>query len=178
MELRVTLYGEPVLRETGQTVDTFDNALRELVSDMLDTMYAEEGIGLAAPQVGRSMRICVIDISMIDPAASDWRLDGKKPPMDLIMPMAMVNPSLRPVGTERATAEEGCLSIPNVRAEVTRPDQISVEFQDTDGHPHLLEATGWFARVVQHEVDHLNGVLFIDHLSPRERRLLEKKLAG
>lgn len=176
MILRVTQYGEDVLRQKGETVEAFDDGLRELAADMIETMYAAEGVGLAAQQVGYPIQMCVIDIKGIDGSLIDYELDGKRPPLELIMPMVLVNPVLRVLPGRRLKEEEGCLSFPGIRGEVARADMIEVAYQDLDGASHRLLAEGWLARVVQHEVDHLNGVLFIDQMESRQLRLLESKL--
>ncbi len=176
MILRVTEYGEDVLRQKGEAVKVFDDGLRQLAADMLETMYAAEGIGLAAQQVGYPVQLCVIDIKDIDDELLAYELDGKRPPIEIIMPMVLVNPVVRVLPGPSQTEEEGCLSFPGLRGEVPRGDAIEVQYQDLDGASHRLLAQGWFARVVQHEVDHLNGVLFIDHMEARQIRLLESKI--
>jgi peptide deformylase len=176
MLLRVTQYGEEVLRQKGEQVTVFDDALIELANDMLETMYESEGIGLAAQQVGHAIQLCVIDIAGMDPKLLRFELDGKRPPLDLIMPMALVNPEVSTLPGKTVSEEEGCLSFPGVRGEVARADKIEVRYQDPTGAAHLLIAEGWFARVVQHEVDHLNGVLFIDHMESRQLKALESKI--
>ncbi len=176
MELRITSYGEPILRETGKVVTTFDESLKQLASDMVETMHEAEGIGLAAQQVDRALMLCVIDVSHLDDADLDYLIDGKRPPIDLIMPLALANPEVTILPGDDLRAEEGCLSFPGVRGDVTRAERIEVKYQDLDGKPHRMVAAGWMARVVQHEVDHLNGVLFIDHMETRQKRLMDSKL--
>ena len=176
MIMRVTEYGEEILRAKGRKIDVFDQNLRNLANDMLETMYEAEGIGLAAQQVDLPLMLCVIDVSDLEPELLHYQLDGKRPPVDLFMPLALVNPEVRVLADQTARAEEGCLSFPGIRGEVTRPDVIQVSYQDLDGAAHQLIAEGWLARVVQHEVDHLNGVLFIDAMEPRQLRLLDPKL--
>ena len=176
MILRVTRYGEPVLRQAGAPVETFDVALEKLVADMIETMYAAEGIGLAAQQIGLARQICVVDLSLIDEEDLDYALDGRRTPIDLIMPMALINPVVTVLPGKLVAAEEGCLSFPAIRADIPRVEAIQVSFQDVKGVPHELRCSGWFARVVQHEVDHLNGVLFIDHVDRRSLRVLEPRL--
>lgn len=143
----------------------FDAALARLAEEMIDAMHRADGIGLAAQQVGRALQLCVIDLRGMDDHFS-WRLDASSPPLELIMPLALVNPevTVRPEPVTRY--EEGCLSFPEIRGEVLRPDWVSVRFQDLHGHPHELECDGLFGRCIQHEVDHLNGVLFIDRMEP------------
>lgn len=176
MRLRVTRYGEAVLERAGEAVTVFDDGLASLARDMIETMYAEEGVGLAAQQVGDLRRICVIDVSGLDPADLAYELDGRRLPIDLIMPMVLVNPEVRVLSARKIIGEEGCLSFPAIRGDVARFERIEVSFQDLRGASHLLDCSGWFARVVQHEVDHLNGVLFINRMDKRQLRLLDHRL--
>ena len=163
MILRVTQYDEAVLRQPGIEVESFDEDLRSLADDMLETMYDEEGIGLAAQQVGRVVRMFVMDARPADDDEinSVCLLDGRVLPLDIVMPIALVNPKVELHG-EEINWEEGCLSLPEIRGQVTRPSHARVAFQDTEGNPHLLECDGIVARCVQHEQDHLDGILFID----------------
>ncbi|MDX2208131.1 MAG: peptide deformylase [Gemmatimonadales bacterium] len=149
--LPIHLLGSPVLREPAAAVAEFDDSLRAFVADLYDTMDVAMGVGLAANQVGRAVRVAVID-------ADDHRF-------------AMVNPQVV-AKSGSAAAEEGCLSIPDAFAEVTRPERITLEAHDEHGAPFRLELEGLAARAVQHEIDHLDGVLFIDHLSMLKKQLL------
>ena len=176
MVLRVTHYGEPVLRQTGETITVFDDKLKELAGNMVETMYAEEGVGLAAQQVDQALMLCVVDVSHLPEEELDYQIDGLRPPIDLIMPMALVNPVVHVQPGRTVVGEEGCLSFPDIRGDVPRPDAIEVTYQDLKGTPHRLDCRGWFARVIQHEVDHLNGRLFIDHMDKRKLRMLDAKL--
>ena len=178
MILRVVQYDEAVLRESGIPVDSFDDDLRQLADDMLDTMYNEEGIGLAAQQVGRIVRMFVMDVRPADPDTTVvCLLDGRTLPVEVVMLMALVNPKVERFG-EEINWEEGCLSLPEIRGHVTRPSQARVSFQDLDGHAHKLECEGLLSRCIQHEQDHLNGVLFIDaeRMSEPERKRLEAEI--
>jgi peptide deformylase len=176
MRLRVTQYGEAVLRQPGERVERFDEDLRTLVSDMIETMYCAEGVGLAAQQVDHAIQVCVLDVSHIPEEEFDYQLDGLRQPIDLIMPMALINPVVTPLPGRSLIAEEGCLSFPDIRGDVPRAEAIEVAYQDVRGAAHKLFCTGWFARVVQHEVDHLNGVLFIDRMDKRQLRNLDTRL--
>ena len=174
MKLRVTQYGEPILREKGQPVQSFDPEIAELADDMVETMYAADGIGLAAQQVGRAIQLCVVDVNVDEgPPAFRYALDGKTPPLDLIMPLALINPRVEPLPDPREDYEEGCLSFPDIRGIINRPAAVRVDYHDTAGSPHTLTADGLLARVIQHEVDHLNGVLFIDRMTPAERKKVD-----
>ncbi|HEX2449605.1 MAG TPA: peptide deformylase [Gemmatimonadales bacterium] len=149
--LRLYLLGQPVLRQRSAEVGIVDDEVRRLVDDMFETMDAAKGVGLAANQVGVARRVAVIDA------------EGQR--------FAMIDPEV--VSAEgRAVAEEGCLSIPDVYGDVSRPERIVLEATDREGQRFRLEAEGLVARAVQHEIDHLDGILFLDHLSLMRRRLL------
>src|SRR5688572_20167873 len=173
MALRIVHYNNPVLRTKGEKLNAFDAALAQFASDMIDAMHEAGGIGLAAQQVGRPVQVCVVDLRESD-AEFTWELDGAKPPMDLFMPMVMVNPKITVMaGTPDTVYEEGCLSFPKIRGDVTRPDAITAQFQDERGIPHILKCDGLFSRCIQHEVDHLNGVLFIDRMEKKTRNAID-----
>ncbi|MGC9452946.1 MAG: peptide deformylase [Oceanipulchritudo sp.] len=176
MLLRVTQYGESILRQAGERITVFDDALERLAADMVETMDAEEGVGLAAQQIDKAIMLCVVDVVHLPEEELDYQLDGLRQPIDLIMPMVLVNPVITEMSGRTLWGEEGCLSFPGIRGDVPRAETIRVEFQDTGGNPHQLTCSGWFARVVQHEVDHLNGRLFIDHMDKRQLRLLDSKI--
>jgi peptide deformylase len=176
VHLRITHYGETVLRTTGTAVTHFNAALRQLADNMVETMDMAEGIGLAAQQIDLALQLCVVDVSVFDDEMLDYRLDGKRPPIDLIMPLALANPQVEITDPTPWTEEEGCLSFPGIRGAVPRPSAIRVKYQDLRGAHHVLEAAGWFARVILHEVDHLNGILFIDRMDPAVRKELEPKI--
>lgn len=174
--MRVTQYGEPVLRQVGAEVTDFGADLAALSQSMVETMNAAEGVGLAAQQINLALQVCVVDVTYLADEGLEYRLDGRCPPLELIMPLTLVNPQLRVVDERTVWGEEGCLSFPGVRGDVPRAAGIEVRYQDTRGVEHILECSGWFARVVQHEVDHLNGRLFIDLMKKRQLRLLDMKL--
>lgn len=156
----IVTYGHPILRQKAELIVQIDAEIRQLADDMIETMQEAEGIGLAAPQVGEPIALCVVNMELIDESAA---------------PKAYVNPVL--VSEEgSATMEEGCLSIPDIQEDVTRPESIVVTYQDIDGQEHEEKCDGVLARVLQHEIDHLNGVLFVDRISPMKRKLLSKKL--
>ena len=178
MILRITQYGEPILRKVGEPITEFDEALAELAKDMVDTMYDEEGIGLAAQQVDRALQICVIDVRPPEgvEVPFTYNYDGKQPPLDLIMPMAIVNPKVTIINQTEDVYEEGCLSFPDVRGKVNRPIGVRCNYQDLDGNPHEIECDGLLGRCILHEVDHLNGELFIDHMDKRDLRKNETRI--
>jgi peptide deformylase len=155
----VRLLGDPVLREKARPVEAFDADLKTLVDDMFETMDAEEGAGLAAPQIGVSLRVMVVD-------DRTGRPDGR---------FAMINPTLKAVSPQEESEMEGCLSIPGVSETVRRPAVVEMEGFDVEGRPITISGDGLRGRALLHELDHLDGVLFIDHLSPLKRDLLLKK---
>jgi peptide deformylase len=161
---------DPRLREISSPVGQVDEEVRALVADMFETMYAAPGIGLAAIQVGVPKRILVIDLQ--EPA--DAEDPESKPVKD---PRVFINPEIVEHSDQDVPYTEGCLSVPDQYAEVDRPDRIRARWLDVDGKPHDEEITGLLATCLQHEMDHLNGVLFIDHLSRLKREMILKKLA-
>ena len=178
MLLRVTQYGEPILRKVGTAITEFDADLAQLADDMVDTMYDEEGIGLAAQQIGKAIQLFVLDVRPPEGEKPpfDYSFDGKQPPLDLIMPMALANPKVSIIDSSENVYEEGCLSFPDVRGKVTRPIGVRCEFQDTEGKSHILEATGLLGRCILHESDHLNGELFIDKMDKRDLQRMTPRI--
>lgn len=175
MQLRIVQYGEPVLRQTGEPVTQFDSHLRELFKAMVVAMEEAEGIGLAAQQVGKALQFCVVDLTDVD-QDYDYTLDGAKPPISFFMPLGMCNPQVEVLESMETTYEEGCLSFPDVRGDVDRTDWIRCAFQDIDGAPHVIECNGLLSRCIQHEVDHLNGVLFIDRMKKRALKKIQLQI--
>lgn len=157
----IRILGDPVLRKPAEKVEVWDDELRTLVEDMLETMYVANGIGLAAPQVGISSRVLVVDLGEADEEG--------------VGPLALINARVLEASRKRDRAPEGCLSIPGLEEVVERPASVTVEGTDPDGDPVRLELSGLLARAVQHEIDHLDGILFIDRVSPLKRRMLLKK---
>ncbi|GAA0549928.1 peptide deformylase [Rhizomicrobium palustre] len=152
---------DPRLKEVAKDVSKVDGAIKTLAADMLDTMYDAEGIGLAATQIGVALRVVVIDVA---------QKDGEK------NPMVFINPKIVWESDEVANFQEGCLSVPDIWDEVERPVAVKAEYLDLDGKKQVLEADGLLADCLQHEIDHLNGTLFIDHLSRLKRSMAIKKL--
>ncbi len=155
---RLHLLGSPVLRQRATPVSVVDEEVRQLVDDLFETMRAEGGVGLAANQVGVARRVAVVDVGADDPS-----------------PLVMINPRVVHTSAVVETAEEGCLSIPDIYAEVERPLRVTLEALDRDGRPYKVELSEFKARAVQHEIDHLDGVLFLDRLSAMKRSLLLAK---
>jgi peptide deformylase len=174
MSLEIVHYNDPVLRRKGEKITVFDEALALFAQQMIDTMHEARGIGLAAQQVGRAIQLCVIDLRAAE-ADFDWKLDGARTPLELIMPLVIANPRLSvPRKTPTLTSEEGCLSFPEIRGDVSRAAALSAKFQDQAGLPHTLECTGLLARCLLHEVDHLNGILFIDRMDKAVRASVDE----
>jgi peptide deformylase len=176
MSLSVCLYGEPVLRKRGATVTTFDKTLADFARDMLETMTMHEGIGLAAQQVGHAKRLFVADLQSRTAEAEKVVLDGKSVPPALLMPLIVANPEVEYLPGATRTVEEGCLSFPEIRGKVSRPWSVRLRYQDAQGKPHVLETSGLLARVIQHEFDHVEGVLFIDRMDPKYVEELDREL--
>lgn len=176
MPLRIVHYNEPVLRQKGAKIAVFDAALARLADDMIATMHEAQGIGLAAQQIGLAQQICVVDLRASD-ADYDWQLDGAHPPRELFQPLTLVNPVVKALPGDESVFEEGCLSFPGIRGDIARPEAVTVKFQDASGVPHTLTCDGLLACCVQHEVDHLNGILFIERMDKKIRRKLDDALA-
>lgn len=164
--LPIVTYDDEILRGKTKPVEELTDEIATLIDDMFETMYNSDGVGLAAPQIGRLLRIFVVDA---DPMA-------KEEDDPLYGPIAMINPQITFSSDEEIDMEEGCLSIPGVNASVTRPESIRVTYRDEDFEEQELEVGGWLSRVIQHEKDHLEGILFLDHLSTFKRKLLSGKL--
>ena len=160
--LEIHMMGNKVLRATGKRISKVDKAVRDLAKDMLRSMYSAKGIGLAAPQVGIAKRMLVIDLDIENSTS---------------LPLVMINPEITTVSAGIDTYEEGCLSIPGVYLDVVRPSTIKVSFRDEMGRPRKMNANGLMARCIQHEIDHLNGVLFVDRVKDQEslRKALQEQ---
>ena len=182
MTREIVQYGHPVLRQKCRPVTEVDDDLVQLVGDMLETMVEANGVGLAAPQVGEDIRLAVIDVSHDPECVSLLKVNGEDAEIESIMPLIFINPELT-YSQQKETAVEGCLSIQGIRAEVRRPMAVKATLPQLDGSVLEIETDGLLARALQHEIDHLNGVLFVDRLSAvakvsmknRLKRLLEAK---
>jgi peptide deformylase len=160
----IVQYGHPILRQRCRPVTEVDESIVQLVADMLDTMVEANGVGLAAPQVGEDLRLAVIDVSHDPDCVSLLKVNGEDAELASIMPLVFINPDLA-FSQEKESAVEGCLSIQGIRAEVRRPAAVRATLPQLDGSVLELETDGLLARALQHEIDHLNGVLFVDRLS-------------
>ncbi len=178
MTLRVTKYGEDVLRQKTSPVEVFDESIKKLAEDMVETMYEANGLGLAATQVGESKAMFVIDMRrrLNNDTPCDFTIDGKTLPMDIAMPLVAINPELDLIGEYVEVCEEGCLSFPGIFAEVERVDVVKLNYQDVNGVQHELICSDLFARCVQHEFDHLQGVCFVNRVEKKNISKIETKL--
>ncbi len=166
MKLPIYLYGHPVLREIAEDVTPDYPDLKKLVEDMYETMYASEGVGLAAPQIGRSIRLVVIDADAVK--EEDPSCEGRR--------LTLINPEYEILDGPEETCSEGCLSLPGLSENVKRVHHLRLNWVDEDFRPHTEEISGFLARIVQHELDHLDGMVYIDHISPIRKQLIKSKL--
>ncbi|MBV8141780.1 MAG: peptide deformylase [Verrucomicrobia bacterium] len=171
----IVIYGEPVLRTKGKQVEKIDNDVRTLAADMLETMYDANGVGLAAQQVGRAVQLTVIDVSDAESRPSQMWVSGKEVDPKEYMPLILINPELR-LGEDLEIGTEGCLSFPEITADILRSAKVKVTAQDLQGNRIEFEAAGLLGRAVQHETDHLNGILFIDRMSSAAKASLTGRL--
>jgi peptide deformylase len=172
--LPLIIFPNPLLKETSKEVEAVDKNIQKLMDDMVETMYKEKGVGLAAVQVGQLKRILVMDVDYElgrcdESECSEKHITGKNP-------IFMVNPKIIESSKEVSSFFEGCLSFPEIRAEIKRPQEVEVEYLDYDGKSQRLKADDLLATCIQHELDHLNGITFVDYLSKLKRDLLLKKL--
>jgi peptide deformylase len=175
MILEIVRYGHPVLRQKGTAIEKITPEIKQLIGDMLETMKASNGVGLAAQQVGRAVQLTVIDVREVKDRPSTLELNGKPADVAEIMPLVLVNPEVTPAG-EPATGGEGCLSFPEMFAEITRPEAVDVKALDAKGKAIEFRAGGLLARAVQHETDHLNGILFIDRMERKRKEEFRDEL--
>ncbi|MCX6890745.1 MAG: peptide deformylase [Verrucomicrobia bacterium] len=177
MSLSVVKYGTPVLRQKGARIDALTPQIRQLVADMMETMYAYKGIGLAAQQVGFAVQVTVIDVRGVTDRPSSIEVDGKEATVDSLMPLVLINPEVKPVRESGdATGPEGCLSFPEIFADITRPAVVDVKALNEHGQPLEFRCGGLLARAVQHETDHLHGILFIDRMDKATKVELRPEL--
>ena len=175
MILPIVRYGHPTLRQKGAPIEAITPEIRQLITDLLDTMYAAHGIGLAAQQVGRPLQVTVLDVRGIEDRPSTLELNQQPASVDAFMPLVLLNPQVRPVA-DPVEGPEGCLSFPEIYAPVSRPAAIEVRALGTDGRPLEFRCGGLLAKAIQHEVDHLNGILFIDRMSRQAKESLKPEL--
>ena len=175
MILSVVKYGTPVLRQKGARVEAVTPVIKALVADMLETMYAYKGIGLAAQQVGQALQVTVLDVRGVTDRPSSLELKGQSVDVHAFMPLVLINPEVTPVG-EPVSGPEGCLSFPEIYADISRPGVVDVRALDGQGKPLEFRCGGLLSRAVQHEVDHLRGILFIDRMEKKVKDSLREEL--
>ena len=175
MNLQIAKYGDPVLRLKGRRVEKMDDHIRELAANMLETMHAANGVGLAAQQVGEALQLTVLDVLQTEDRPSTLKLNGREIELLAAMPLILLNPKLA-LDHETDISTEGCLSFPEITAEIERSVAVNVQAETLEGKPVEIEATGLLARALQHEVDHLNGILFIDRMSSVAKASLQSRL--
>jgi len=175
MILEILKYGQPALRHKGVRVEAITPEIKRLIADMLETVNANHGVGLAAQQIGRALQLAVIDVRDAKDRPSMLEFKGKPADASGFMPLVLINPEIKPVG-EPVVAGEGCLSFPEIWAEITRPQSVDVKALNEEGRIIEFHCGGLLARAIQHEVDHLNGILFIDRMSPKTKENLREQL--
>lgn len=175
MKLPIRKYGDPILRAKGKRIEVVDERIRSLAADMLDTMHAANGVGLAAQQVGHALQLTVLDVSQVEDRPSTMDLNGTRVDLASAMPLVLLNPKLR-LSEEKDSGSEGCLSFPDITAEIDRAVSVAVEAETLDGKTIRIDASGLLSRALQHEADHLNGILFIDRMSSAAKASLASKL--
>jgi len=175
MILEIVKYGDSVLRQKGRPIGEITAEIRELAADMIETMRAANGVGLAAQQVGVPLQLTVLEIEVTEERPSTMTIDGKPAELPEWMPMVLLNPILD-LSPEKTEASEGCLSFPEITADIERSASVKAKARLLDGREIEFEATGLLARALQHETDHLNGILFIDRMKSATRTLLAGKL--
>jgi peptide deformylase len=173
--LPIVNYGHPTLRQKGARIEKITPAVTKLIEDMFETMYAAVGIGLAAQQVAQALQLTVLDVRGVKDRPSTLELDDKPADVAAFMPLVLINPELKPYG-DLVTGPEGCLSFPEIFEEITRPGFVEVNALDAKGKPIHFKAGGLLARAIQHETDHLNGILFIDRMSSKAKQAIKPEL--
>jgi peptide deformylase len=175
MILPIVKYGSPVLRQRGALIDSVTPEIKKLIADMIETMEENHGVGLAAQQIGVAKQLTVIDVRAVTDRPSWLELDGQPADVADIMPLILINPEVKPVG-EPVKGGEGCLSFPEIFAEVSRPESVDVKALNGSGKPITFRCGGLLARAVQHETDHLNGLLFIDRMDKKSKAEIQIEL--
>ena len=175
MILPILEYGDPILRAKGKPIDNIDDWIRELAANMIETMHAANGVGLAAQQVGEALQLTVLDVSAVEDRPSTLKVDGNDVDAKAAMPLVLINPEIELRGLTE-TGVEGCLSFPEITGDIERAKSVIVRAQTLEGSTIEIEATGFLARAIQHEGDHLNGILFIDRMNSASKAALSSRL--
>ena len=175
MILPVVKYGSPVLRQKGAKIESLTPEIKKLIADMFETMHENHGVGLAAQQVGRAVQLTVLDVREVKDRPSWLEIGGQPADVNELMPLVLINPEVTPAG-QPLKGSEGCLSFPEIYAEISRPETVDVQALDAKGNPFAFRCGGLLARAVQHEADHLNGILFIDRMEKKVKLELQPEL--
>jgi peptide deformylase len=175
MKLPILQYGDPILRAKGRRIEKIDERIRQLTQDMIETMHAANGVGLAAQQVGEALQLTVLDVSQVEDRPSTMKLNGKGIDPKTAMPLVLINPEIKLAG-EIELATEACLSFPEITGGIERAKLVIARAQTLDGSEIEIEASGLLGRAIQHEVDHLNGILFIDRMNSAAKAALSSRL--
>jgi peptide deformylase len=175
MILPVVKFGHPTLRQKGARIDSVTLTIKQLIADMFETMYANKGIGLAAQQIGQPLQLTVLDVRGANDRPSSLELKGKPADVPGFMPLVLINPEIQRVG-DTVPGAEGCLSFPEIFADILRPEFTEVKALNESGQPLEFRCGGLLARALQHEVDHLNGILFIDRMDKKTKEELRPEL--
>jgi peptide deformylase len=175
MILPILEYGDPILRAKGKPIENIEDRIRELAANMIETMHAANGVGLAAQQVGEALQLTVLDVSLVEDRPSTLKVDGKEVDPKAAMPLVLINPEIELLGATEVGVE-GCLSFPEITGDIERATSVIVRAQTVEGSTTEIEATGFLARAIQHEGDHLNGILFIDRMNSAAKAALSSRL--
>jgi peptide deformylase len=175
MILPILQYGDPILRAKGNRIEQIDDSIRELVANMIETMHAAHGVGLAAQQIGEALQLTVLDISAVEDRPSTLKLNCNETDPKTAMPLVLINPEIELPG-ETELGVEGCLSFPEITGDIERAHSVIVRAQTLEGGTIQIEASGFLARAIQHEADHLNGILFIDRMRSATKVALSSRL--
>jgi peptide deformylase len=175
MILPILEYGDPILRAKGKPIETMDDRIRELAANMIETMHAANGVGLAAQQIGEALQLTVLDVSLVEDRPSTLKFDGKDVDPKSAMPLVLINPEIELCGATEVGVE-GCLSFPEITGNIERANSVIVRAQTLEGGTIEIEASGFLSRAIQHEGDHLNGILFIDRMNSAAKAALASRL--
>ena len=175
MILQILEYGDPILRAKGKPIENIDDRIRELAANMIETMHAANGVGLAAQQIGEALQLTVLDVSLVEDRPSTLKLDGKDVDPKAAMPLVLINPEIALRGPTEVGVE-GCLSFPEITGDIERAKSVIARAQTLEGGTIEIEASGFLARAIQHEGDHLNGILFIDRMNSAAKAALSSRL--
>jgi len=175
MILPILQYGDPILRAKGKRIEKINDHIRDLIANMIETMHAANGVGLAAQQIGEALQLTVLDVSQVEDRPSTLKLNGKDADPATSMPLVLINPEIE-IGSATEVGTEGCLSFPEITGEIERAKSILARAQTLEAGRIEIEASGLLSRAIQHEVDHLNGILFIDRMNSAAKAALSSRL--